>query len=191
MFPQHFWFTSKATSWLCAWAHPLNTYTITGQGQLYASQQNDGEWRVSWKKEGIQDGITTQVFNLHLKEELYENQTTVLFQRNPKSRQRKPVTFQIRSLSRKHPFSRAVLAVSQQILRTQVQGPCWGCSAISVANVNCWRHFIISACCKNVLHSLRLFTVWKTLQEVLWTKDWKSHCFSMDLHRENAVDFSI
>ena len=60
--PQHFWFTSKATSWCCAWAHPLNTHTITGQGQLYASQQKDGVWRVSWRREGIQDGITTHVF---------------------------------------------------------------------------------------------------------------------------------
>lgn len=59
-----------------------------------------------------------------MKEELYENQTIVLFQRNPK-KQAKSQSFQIGSLSRKHPFSRAALAVFQLILRTQV-GPLLG-----------------------------------------------------------------
>ena len=160
---------------------PRPAVCITAERQSVKSQLEERRYSRWYHNSG---------FYLHLKEELYENQTIVLFQGNPKNRQRKPVMFQIRSLSQKHPFSRAVLAASQQILRAQVQGPCWGCSAISVANVNCWRHFIILACCGKCLHSLRLFTVWKTLQEVLWTKDWKSHCFSMDLHRENAVDFN-
>lgn len=172
-FPVHSRTNSIPTSWLCAWVHPIGTYTNTGQSQLYASQQKDRMWRGSRRREGIQDAIKTQIFNSHWKDGPYTNQTTVLlFQSNPKVGRTSWSHLRFSHCAKSIQSLRERLSVSPQILRRSRCRP--------LLRVFCHQHHQcellvafydpgpFSARYKNYFQSLRLFTVWKTLQEVFW-----------------------
>lgn len=117
-FPVHSRTNSIPTSWLCAWVHPIGTYTNTGQSQLYASQQKDRMWRGSRRREGIQDAIKTQIFNSHWKDGPYTNQTTVLlFQSNPKVGRTSWSHLRFSHCAKSIQSLRERLSVSPQILR--------------------------------------------------------------------------